>query len=62
MINTRKGTIELVAGTGVAGDGPDGDPRACRLARPHGIFVGTDGVIFIGDTENHRVRSITRAH
>jgi streptogramin lyase len=61
MIDTRRGTIELVAGTGAAGDGPDGDPRACRLARPHGIFVDTDGSIFVGDTENHRVRRITRA-
>ncbi|PYV15452.1 MAG: hypothetical protein DMG07_09725 [Acidobacteria bacterium] len=61
MIDTRRGTIELVAGSGAAGDGPDGDPRACRLARPHGIFVDTDGSIFVGDTENHRVRRITRA-
>jgi streptogramin lyase len=58
MIDVRKGTIELVAGTGERGDGPEGDPLKCRLARPHGIFVDADGAIFIGDSENHRVRVI----
>ena len=58
MIDVRKGTIELVAGTGERGDGPEGDPLKCKLARPHGIFVDANGSIFIGDSENHRVRVI----
>jgi len=58
MINVRKGTLELVAGTGERGDGPEGDPLKCKLARPHGIFVDADGMIFVGDSENHRVRVI----
>jgi streptogramin lyase len=58
MIDVRKGTIELVAGTGERGDRPEGDLLKCRLARPHGIFVDADGAIFIGDSENHRVRVI----
>ena len=58
MIDVIKGTIELVAGTGERGDGPDGDPLKCTLARPHGILVDADGTIFIGDSENHRVRVI----
>ena len=58
MIDVRKGTVELVAGTGERGDGPDGDPLKCKLARPHGIFVDADGAVFIGDSENHRVRVI----
>lgn len=50
-------TLEVLVGNGSKGDGPDGDnPRACRLARPHGIFVDQDGSIYIGDSENHRVR------
>jgi len=56
MIDVRKGTLELVAGTGMAGDGPDGDPLRCQLARPHGIFADQDGSLFIGDSESHRVR------
>ena len=58
MIDVIKGTIELVAGTGERGDGPDGDPLKCTLARPHGILVDADGTIFIGDSENHRVRVV----
>src|SRR3989442_5146028 len=60
MIDVRRGTVELVVGTGERGDGPDGDPLKCKLARSHGIFVDTTGSIFIGDSENHRVRVIRR--
>jgi streptogramin lyase len=56
MIEAASGRLRLIAGTGAAGDGPDGDPLQCRLARPHGIFVDRDGTVFIGDSENHRVR------
>lgn len=56
MIDIKKGTLELLVGDGKKGDGPDGEPLKCRLARPHGVFVDRDGAIFIGDSENHRVR------
>src|SRR5215475_13295968 len=58
MIDVRKNTIELIAGTGAKGDGADGDPLACQMSRPHGVFVDRDGSIFIGDSEAHRVRVI----
>jgi DNA-binding beta-propeller fold protein YncE len=61
MIDVKRGTIELVAGTGKKGDGPDGDPLSCRFSRPHGIFVDRDGTVYIGDSENHRVRALRRA-
>lgn len=61
VIDPRAGTIKLVCGTGKKGDGPDGDPAACQLARPHGVFVDADGTIFIGDSENHRVRAVKPA-
>jgi DNA-binding beta-propeller fold protein YncE len=54
-IDLRSGTISTVAGTGQRGDGPDGDPRACRMARPHGVFIQGRS-IYIGDSENHRIR------
>ena len=60
MIDVRKGTLELVAGTGTKGDGADGSPLECKLARPHGVFVDKDGAIYIGDSEAHRVRVIRR--
>jgi sugar lactone lactonase YvrE len=56
MIDISKGTLELLVGDGKKADGPDGDPLKCRLARPHGVFVDKDGLIYIGDSENHRVR------
>ena len=54
-IDTKKGTIETIAGTGQRGEGSDGDARACALARPHGILVDPKGVIYIADSENHRI-------
>jgi streptogramin lyase len=61
MIDAKSGTMRLVAGTGMRGDGSETDPLHCKLARPHGIFVERDGTIFIGDSENHRVRIIRKS-
>jgi len=58
MVDRVRGTLELVAGTGESGDGPEGDPLACRMGRPHGVFVDKDGSVFVGDTNAHRVRVI----
>ena len=56
-LDTARGTLELLVGTGRRGDGPDGPrPHDCQLARPHGVAVDRDGSILIGDSENHRVR------
>ena len=56
-IDAKKATVEVLVGDGTKGDGPDGgNPLNCQLARPHGVFVDSDGSIFIGDSENHRVR------
>jgi len=54
----RNGRIETVIGDGSSGDGPDGDPRRCRLSRPHGIFVDGRGTIYVGDSSNHRIRML----
>ena len=52
--------IATVLGTGVRGDGPDGDPRACRLSRPHGVFV-SGSTLYVSDSEAHRIRMVTLA-
>lgn len=57
-IDVKSGTIRLIAGTGTRGDGPEGDPTRCALARPHGVYVDRDGACYIGDTETHRVRVV----
>jgi hypothetical protein len=54
----KKGTLELIAGTGEKGDGPEGDPLKCNMARLHGVFVDKDSSVFIGDSEAHRVRVV----
>ncbi|MBL8206560.1 MAG: SMP-30/gluconolactonase/LRE family protein [Blastocatellia bacterium] len=60
MIEVRSGVLKLIAGTGERGDGPEGNPMQCRMARPHGVFVDRDGAIYIGDSETHRVRVVRR--
>lgn len=60
MVDVAKGTLELLVGDGKKADGPDGDPLKCRLARPHGVFVDADGAVYIGDSENHRVRVLRK--
>ncbi len=55
-IDTARGTISTVLGNGERGDGPEPDPSGCRLNRPHGVFVTTDGGLYVGDSEAHRIR------
>ena len=55
-IDLRRGVIRTVVGDGSRHDGPDGNPRRCGLARPHGVFAAPGGSVYIGDSENHRVR------
>lgn len=56
VYRAKSKTVETVVGDGKKGDGPDGDPFKCRLARPHGVCVDAAGNVYIGDSENHRVR------
>ncbi len=53
-------TLELIAGTGKKGDGPDSpDPLKCEMARLHGVGVDpVSGDLYIGDSETHKVRKI----
>ena len=57
-IDSATGIISTVAGDGSRHDGPDGDPLRCGLDRPHGVFVDPAGNVYIGDSENHRVRIV----
>lgn len=58
VIRAASGIIETVIGDGERGDGPDGNPLKCRTARPHGVYVDRDGNVYVGDSENHRVRKL----
>ncbi len=53
-------TLELIAGDGKKGDGPDSPyPLNCRMARLHGIGIDPKtGDLYIGDSETNKVRVI----
>lgn len=61
VVRAATSTIETVVGDGKPGDGPDGPPRHCRLNRPHGVFVDEAGILYIGDSSNHKVRAMRLA-
>jgi hypothetical protein len=52
-------TITTILGTGERGDGPETDPLKCRLSRPHGLTVDKSGVLYVTDSEAHRIRTVT---
>ena len=58
VLRAKTGIVETVIGDGKPGDGPDGEARSCRLNRPHGVYVSPDGWLYVGDSNNHRVRRI----
>ena len=60
-IDMASGIITTVAGMGPQHEGSSGDGGPATKAtmdRPHGICVGPDGTVYIGDTLNHRVRRV----
>jgi streptogramin lyase len=50
--------ITKVAGSGERGDGPDGDPLQCKMNRPHNVYVDRQGILYISDSEAHRIRRL----
>jgi DNA-binding beta-propeller fold protein YncE len=60
-VDLRSGTVSALAGNGRQGGNGDGGPaREASLDRPHGAVVAADGSIYIGDTNNHRIRKAAR--
>jgi sugar lactone lactonase YvrE len=58
----RNGRIVRVAGTGRKGTrGVGGPPLEVELNQPHGVYVHSDGSLYISDSSNHRVLKIAAA-
>ncbi|MEO6817931.1 MAG: Ig-like domain repeat protein [Edaphobacter sp.] len=57
----KNGTITTIAGTGTPGFSGDAGPAtAAQLFLPSAVAVDTTGSIYIADTNNQRIRKITR--
>lgn len=55
----RDGRIVAVAGTGKKGDaGLGGPPVNANLSQPHGVYLHSDGTLYISDSGNHRILRI----
>ena len=53
------GAVTRFAGTGTAGYGGDNGPAdAASFTEPHGIVIGPGNLMYVADTQNHRVRRI----
>jgi DNA-binding beta-propeller fold protein YncE len=57
-IDLKTGLITTVLGTGRRGDGPEADPLRCALSRPHGVLADAAGVLYVADSEAHRIRVV----
>ena len=57
-IDLATGVITTLLGTSHRGDGPEPDPLRCALSRPHGVLVDGDGVLYVADSEAHRIRVV----
>ncbi len=59
MAQEKVGIITTVAGNGIIGFSGDGGPATkASLNYPYDVAVDTNGVIYIADTNNHRIRRV----
>jgi len=61
-VNANNGSIQTVAGSFAAGAGYSGDggpATSAQLSEPYGVFVDSQGDIFIADTDNNVIREVT---
>lgn len=58
---TPSGAVATVAGTGLMGYSGDGGPAvSARLSAPTGLAVDLQGVLYVTDSANNRIRRIDR--
>jgi sugar lactone lactonase YvrE len=59
-IDRASGIVTTIVGGSRGGHGDGGPATEAGLDRPHGAVVGPDDAIYIGDTNNHRIRKVMR--
>lgn len=55
----KDGRVTTLAGRALVEGRADGPGAAARFSRPTGVAVGKDGTVFVVDSQNHMVRSIS---
>jgi hypothetical protein len=55
LVTTIAGSGTVVAGSATWADGA---ATAARFNNPSGVFVGSNGVIYVADSSNNRIRRI----
>ncbi len=61
LIDWQADRVSTIAGNGIHGFSGDSVPATqSSLARPHGVAVGPEGSFYIGDTENNRIRKVSK--
>jgi trimeric autotransporter adhesin len=62
MVTKSTGIITTVAGDGTVGFSGDGGlATSARLRYPRGVTIDASGNIYITDTDNHRIRMVTKS-
>jgi trimeric autotransporter adhesin len=55
---TPQGTISTIIGSGRQSDSKDGPARSVHLNFPHGVAVDANGILYVADTFNNRIRRL----
>lgn len=59
LVTFATGVITTLAGTGVKGFSADGPAGSAALARPRGLAVDSSGSVYLADSDNNRIRTIS---
>jgi hypothetical protein len=57
-IDAKTRIVTTVAGGKRGSDGDGGDALKAELDRPHGCIIDANGILYIADSNNHRVRKV----
>jgi uncharacterized protein (TIGR03437 family) len=61
-LRSQQYTITPVAGNGSAGFVDSSDPTQAQFNNPNGIAIDSKGVLYVADTANNRIRTITNGN